>query len=1327
MAAVALLAIWIASNFSRITGDQDGTVRFVLGGLFALLILFRSKESKGREPSGTRLSVVAGFVGACLAVSGIVFNVRQSEWLGIIAVLYACLRWGLPRSYSRDIFLSLLLLYWIHPLPTQLFGQLQLAMQGWSVAGAEWLLHALNVRVWADTHVLYTSYLSIAVPESCSGMRASITVLLLAWGMGMLLRYHWWEIILLTLLGIGQVLALNIVRIAAVVKIAPSMDPAWAETFLHDTLGTFLLVAIVLVSIEASIWQVIRTRRRELEEGIRANLYERPNTAKPMPRFWILFFRWAKVLVLVVIVIVIAAAAVYKSRPSHRLTMRREVIGGLMDTQPEVAERAIAAALIAAPKDRTLLSHQATVLVMRRKFEEALEVFALLPPPLSPFETVLKSWAEMGTGRREQAIALIDALPESTRRLPGVAIVRAEYAVLENDHITAAKYIVHAGNSSIPSARLRSLYEFLAANSQWEAIVKSDSDEDYLTAYQAYCAVQACLHMNDLAAASKAMKRAVKKWPREKRFLGSLFTLAVRHPGTEWETHFANNLRANFARLDPGELSRYLEYSFQLSRSDLAWLTYLVLSTIDAKHPDVFFAPGRYGGQWFVMQGETLKARGAAEGGGIDLRPLMAQTRRLWPLQGLWSRIPQGEKFSVRDTNAVQQYFFARCLAELEKRRELGTLRKRGRILLPAALATQERFFEAHEALDELAENYPELKPDVMLLHAEFYDRKQEWGNAYESLRIYMDLSEGGAMKAQYLMINALLNMNLGVYGLEIAEKTRRIYPHEPSAQLLLAAVWELFGFKEQALYLLGDQRGNTALQARARLSAETGRANAAKDLYGAMGVGPRDIPTMETQYMKLVAAEASVRRRWVSPLSDEEMASESERFAALATGSQSPFISALDRATSEWYRERGADGASNPGTWMALGRDDMEKVSALHRLAVLEARQLDYDAATDAALRAAEIFPTSPVLQRMLVALREGELETVKVAREHCPDDSEIWLASLVVRNLEEGPGDWADEAVRQAMREQRFSVETWVRAGDFLLRSGMLEPADLLAKRAVREANGLIAAYALGLRCALESRDAKTALECARLGVEHSEDPGIFWKAIVEVKSIENRPDRDMIDALRNLAELFPDQPEWGQYLGQVHFSRGESRDALKVLEAVISRRVHGVTPDSYVIAAESARLAGQHNKAIRILRNAHSLHPDDLKLLNNLVYMLSQKPDSAVQALTLLPRLLELGEESFAVLDTAAMVCLRNGQTEKAKAYMARALDKLDSDAYSAVEIRLNAAELLIARAQYREASETINKVRKSDRVTKQLDERARRMLDRIRRIEAEQERL
>ena len=1336
LAALALLGAWIAANYSRLTGDQHGMVRFVLGGLFAALVLVRPKPKDTPAP-GHRAAWLggSGAAGAVLAVGGIIFTVHQYEWLGIMLLLYACLRWSLPNRYAGDILRALLLLYWIHPLPGQIFGPLQLAMQRWSLAGAEWVLHGMNVRVWADGLYLYTGFDTIGVPESCSGMRTAFSVLLCGLGVGLLFRFHVIELVVLLLTGLAQVLALNVARISAVVKLAPTMPPEWSDNVLHDQLGWFLLVAIVLVQIEAAAWQVWKGRLRRRLDGIARQDLEPPERATRLPRFWSLFFRWARLLVVLSVLAMVIVLAVYKSRPAHREQMRRDVIEGLLETNREVAERAIARSLQRKPNDLDLLAKKARVQVMRRDFQGALATFNSMPGPLSPLETTLKSWSLMALGRAPEAVAQIDALSEEERRLPGVAMVRAEYAAIQDDPELASHYIVFAGNSTIAADRVRALFPFLARHEQWAAIAGADSDQPYQDVSQALIAAHACLRVNNLDGAARAMRHALHQWGEDPRFLRNLFVLASRRPGGEWEDRFAANFTANYAKLDAEQIVPYITYCFQLSRPDLAWLAYLHLLAIDARHPDVFYTPAQFGSRWYGFRRHAINVGGGDRDATIDLRPLAAHTRYLWPLNRLWAHVPLEQDLTRASLGQVRDRYMKWTLAELQAREQDHSLSRRGELIFPSVLASEGRFDEAHKRLDDIRAKYPIFTPQVLLEHAEFFDQEKRWDEAYEALREYYMVTDLVELQAELLMVNALLNLNLAVQAMDVANHAATMFPGVGYTDLLRAAIWDIFGFKDQALFVLGDHEDDLYLHTAARLNAETGRLREADRTHKVLGLSfdPRAVGKRQT--LLPVPAEMVITRRWPKPMLPEEIARELERCKARMAADKSPFMKALDTLTAAWYEApHGADPASLQ-RWRAAGRDTPkessrdipEKATALHRLAVLLARARQYDQAALATRAALGELPKSALLHRILIALTEGEPVEVQAARDACPDDPEIWLASLVAGVRTQGTGTWAMASCQQAVKAGLYSPDALVRGGDYLLRNGMLEEASYLARQAVenKRTRGLISAYMLGLRCALEKRDAEWALHCARLGIDHAVDPALFYRAIVEIKTIQATPDADLVTALEYLKEHFPKDPEWVQYLGHLYFQRGDSQRALTLLEPLISQELAGVRVRSLLLAAEAARVSGYDAKAIGILERTLALHPDQMSILNNLIYNLSQHPDTAPRARELLPRLLEINSESFAVLDTAAMVYLRSGDVDRAREYMDRAMARLDENGYGALETRLNSAEVLLAQGLFDEARIRIDEVRRDTRINDldYIDARARRLLDEVQRREAQ----
>ena len=170
--------------------SQTGTVRVFLAILFPLLIILRRKPEHSDFQRNIQpwLMITLSLTAAVFLVVGLIFDIHQLEWLGLLGLVFFALSLWLPDNYRRDLCLAFLLLYFMHPIPGQLYGGIQRAMQAWSVSGAENLLHAFNVRVWQEGMVIHTGYSIFEVPAACSGMKTAMTVFLSCLGVGVLYR-----------------------------------------------------------------------------------------------------------------------------------------------------------------------------------------------------------------------------------------------------------------------------------------------------------------------------------------------------------------------------------------------------------------------------------------------------------------------------------------------------------------------------------------------------------------------------------------------------------------------------------------------------------------------------------------------------------------------------------------------------------------------------------------------------------------------------------------------------------------------------------------------------------------------------------------------------------------------------------------------------------------------------------------------------------------------------------------------------------------------------------------------------------------------------------
>ncbi|MDD4869302.1 MAG: exosortase/archaeosortase family protein, partial [Kiritimatiellae bacterium] len=774
--ATVVFLVWVVFHFGMISGDENGKIRFSLGILFALMILVRRKEKTLTFFLSQWITPFATLTGTVLSLTGIIFNVGQFEWLGLILLVFSALHWALSAKYSRDVLLAMFVLYWIHPLPGQLSSHLQLAMQMLTVQAAEWVLHCFNVRVWADGIMLNTGFQTFLVPQSCSGMATAVTVLLIALGVGIFIRLKWFETAILLVVGTVQVFVLNILCICFMIVWPGRMPHEWAGTFLHDTRGFLLLAAIFLVLIEAVFLKIWKVNRTIQNKGIETGEVERPDKATVLPEFWRILNRWVWVGLTVLVLATVVTFAVYKRRPYHRAMMISDVVDSLMEHNLAKAARAVNEALKLKPGDRALVSKRIYVMVLRGRFREALTELDTLSGSLSTMETVMKSCSLMSLNRSDEAIALIESLPEAEKHVPGVAMIRAECAAGKDKPAVVASNVLIASTSPLLINRVRGLFPYLGAHKQWRTIMDSDRENmPYRECTHVLVAVYASLELNDIFRASKALKAGLTTWPNEPRFIDSLFMLAARRPGSEWENLFAENIETNVKNLDADQLASYMEYCFKLSRPDLAWLLYLKLRKTDPRDPALYFVPAQFGDDWFSFRCHELGIEAGSKRLRIDLKPFCLYTKNIEPFKSFWKKVPLNEELSADSAEKKRTEYLNLCITEMEKRQKNGKINRRIQMAYPTALFMAGRYKEAEAVLDELEQKYPDAGRELLFQRAVFYNQQERWQDSYEALMRYQELLSGSGdnLNADIMLINAMINMNMGICAMEVAERAR--------------------------------------------------------------------------------------------------------------------------------------------------------------------------------------------------------------------------------------------------------------------------------------------------------------------------------------------------------------------------------------------------------------------------------------------------------------------------------------------------------------------------------------------------------------------------
>jgi len=1317
--AVLVLA-WIWANLSRLAAGQNGVLSFFLGSLFALILIFRPKlDAEGFKLPGWALGLI-GAAGTFMAIVGMIIPVHQVEWLGVLLVLYAALAWALPRRYAKDLILALFLVYWIHPLPSQIFGPIQLGMQGLSVKLSEGLLQAVNVRVWGDGLVLRIGAREFGVPESCSGMKTGITVMFCGLGVGLLMRFR--GLALVGLLGVGmiQVLLLNVIRISGMVWLGKEKPPGWNDQVLHDTMGIFLLLAVGLIHLDAVLlrqWMASR-QRREMLTVMNDDIGEPEDKQRRWPAFWRFVFTWWKHMATAVILVVMILGFTARLKPSHRAEMIRGVARGLATFDLENAQRAVQAALALRPDDDDLLLDLARIKIIRGKQEEGLRIIRRKPVKARSLEErVLEARALMELKRLSEVTEVVALFPPESRNLPGVAMVLAEFKASLDKPSEVGAYVVVAAKGVGTQERIRGLFPYMAARDLWDSIRLSDSDLPYATVIQGIIAVEARLRANDVTGAANVLRRAMKGRELNMLFLNPVIRIMRDRPDPEWQNLFESLFMTNLKTLKPVDLTLAMDGAFSIGRPDIGWLAYTRLATVAPDDPMLLIAPAEYGRKWFRFHHEMIGLGGFGETA-IDIKPFYQFASGLSPWKELWAHIPMADELGGIITRESYQRKLVLCLAALRKMEEKDALDFRLQLLWGRVLGELGRWDEAHAKLRQFEDQRRRQHSSFLLAHADLYKEQGDWEMCYETLSEFVRTDPHPSLTVWLDLSNAAMSLDLGSYAMGCMEEARHDYPESEEWALAMVGMWSFFGFSEEALFVANNMKNTPHAVLRAKLLLDTGRVFEGQKLILVENLNDMALPKRQTEL--LIPAEWTLEWRG-GRIQDADY----DRELKAIKPRQTPFLKALNANKAAWYEAKGRGDTSDLSKWTEIGRDAREKSLALSELTLLLMRQGRTNEAAIATRKAIDYMPSSGLLRRIDVLLKK-DAESAATAFAAQPLDGEIWLAYLVTQVRAGAKADWADREVSEAISAHRYAPGNLVRAGDFLLRNNYTNAACMAARSAIKDGQGLLAADVLGVTAAVKIKDNAWALVCARAGAEHAIEPWPFYKIIVGLKIRSNKADPDTIRALEGLASQYPEESIWAERLGEVYFQKGQTDRALGVLEDALARELgqKQALPRTYLLAAEAARREGNVSRAIKILKAARIRYPADVNVLNNLIFTLAQDPMFVSEALESLPELLKTHRDDFAIYDTAALVYMRSGNLAEAEKYMQKALAMVKKGEYAWLEVYLNAAEAQIRMGKLRDAHESLSLIFKSPERSSSMDARARELQDELVRKEREQ---
>jgi exosortase/archaeosortase family protein len=1009
--------------------------------------------------------------------------VHQIEWLGVLATGLAAALWAFPPAHGRDAWLAAAVLYGIHPLPDQVAAPLQFALQRLAVGGAEYLCHLANVRAWADGLLLRTGWRTFEIPAACSGMRSATTVLLLAFGLGVLMRLRPRAVLGLLAAAVAQALAINIVRIALLAALTPAGGSPLATEALHDQTGLIVALATLLTTAEA-LW--LERRRRHTEPGITVPLPSgEVSLSTRSSVFFAVLKRHGHRAAAILSVAGLVAFALLRNNAHHRGMMIRGVSERLnYQGDLEAAERAAHGAEALTGPDVEWSLQTIEVLLRRRKFDEAVAALDRLPALEERQQhrsDLMRAFACVGLHRLEEAAALLSKLPASLGREPGAAMILAELHARLDHPAEVVAHLPVAAQSAWYHERIRALYPYLERRHRWRTIVETDTTLPHERAETALAAALANMSLGRTPRVALLLSHGVlASADDDPRLLQPLFYLAKRIPGSAWEDRYAQCLRrAAGTWTNPDIVYTYLRPAFELARPDLAWTLVRRIESLDPDHPGLPMARVRFGDQWYAFRNQAIGEPRSFPSDLTDLRrvPLLSLSQDVrsrlallladippaapaspdngpppdhvlgrvgdlslpswraalrtysFAASALERRAPPAGEREAPLPKSLQDRWLKEALERFGRRLAQGRLEPTMRYEYAAALEQAGRFGESEAQLQALAELGTDDRRLAYQELAGLYERQEDWEGVYEVLREWTADEEGEpSVTILTRRCRAEQQLGLDLCALDTARRAYAGHPDSVRALEALVTTVALFDSPEEALFLLSQPRvfRDRKLEVfEAELLYRTERyAEAVRFCKTALPVLPA-FPPHPPPPMVLPPAEEALL--WPAPVLgvSDDPATLVARMRQRQGTARSPFLRDFITLWLACVADRGA--TATPTAWAACGRDAREQATALHHLSLLLARYGHTDRAREAAERAVRLVPEEGRLWRVLIGLSNGEPSLVRRARVACPADPELWLADLVTRyppratasTAPPGPGPTRDAQALVWLRE--------------------------------------------------------------------------------------------------------------------------------------------------------------------------------------------------------------------------------------------------------------------------------------------------------------------
>jgi exosortase D (VPLPA-CTERM-specific) len=242
-----LLQIW--------TDREEYSHAYLIPLISLFLVWQRRNELTQLEFRGAWVGVAIVLLGVVLGLIGRMATVYIVQQVGLVLAVCGFVLAMTGWSALRLLWMPLLLLFTIIPLPDFLQVKVSSGMQLVSSSLGVWFLRLIGVSVYLEGNVIDLGVYRLQVAEACDGLRYLFPLMTL----GLVLAYFYkgatWKRVLIFLSSIPLTILLNSLRIASIGVLVEHWGIGMAEGFLHEFQGwavfmlSFALMVLLMIGL----------------------------------------------------------------------------------------------------------------------------------------------------------------------------------------------------------------------------------------------------------------------------------------------------------------------------------------------------------------------------------------------------------------------------------------------------------------------------------------------------------------------------------------------------------------------------------------------------------------------------------------------------------------------------------------------------------------------------------------------------------------------------------------------------------------------------------------------------------------------------------------------------------------------------------------------------------------------------------------------------------------------------------------------------------------------------------------------------------------------